>query len=219
LQQQNKGGNIMAMVILATAAAAYLLGSVNFAIIVSGLYAKDDVRKHGSGNAGMTNILRTYGKAPAAITAAGDLAKTVMAVFLAKWIFARAGILDIDPGYIAGLFVILGHVYPLYFGFRGGKGVITTLGVMMVVNPVAFLVIVAIFVPLIFITKIVSLSSVLGAVLYPILTYGLTYLQNGPLWYNTGFALLYAAIVLYGHRDNIKRLLKGEENKFGQKKK
>jgi glycerol-3-phosphate acyltransferase PlsY len=209
----------MALVIIATAVAAYLLGSVNFAIIVSRLHAKDDVRKHGSGNAGMTNILRTYGKGPAAVTALGDLAKTVIAIFLAKWIFARAGIMDIDPGYIAGLFVILGHVYPVYFGFRGGKGVITTLGVMLIVNPVAFLIIVAIFVPLIFITKIVSLSSVLGAILYPILTYAFTYMQNGPIRYNTAFALLYAAIVLYGHRDNIKRLLRGEENKFGQKKK
>jgi glycerol-3-phosphate acyltransferase PlsY len=208
----------MALVILAVAVAAYLLGSVNFAIIVSRLYAKDDVRKHGSGNAGMTNILRTYGKIPAVITALGDLAKTVIAVFLAKWIFARAGIADIDPGYIAGLFVILGHVYPVYFGFRGGKGVITTLGVMLIVNPIAFLIIVAVFVPLIFITKIVSLSSVLGAILYPILTYVFTYMQNGPIRYNTLFALLYAAIVLFGHRDNIKRLLKGEENKFGQKK-
>jgi glycerol-3-phosphate acyltransferase PlsY len=209
----------MALVIIATAVAAYLLGSVNFAIIVSRLHAKDDVRKHGSGNAGMTNILRTYGKGPAAVTALGDLAKTVIAIFLAKWIFAQAGFLDIDPGYIAGLFVILGHVYPVYFGFRGGKGVITTLGVMLIVNPVAFLIIVAIFVPLIFITKIVSLSSVLGAILYPILTYAFTYMQGGPIRYNTAFALLYAAIVLYGHRDNIKRLLRGEENKFGQKKK
>jgi glycerol-3-phosphate acyltransferase PlsY len=209
----------MALVILAVAVAAYLLGSVNFAIIVSRVHAKDDVRKHGSGNAGMTNILRTYGKGPAAVTALGDLAKTVIAIFLAKWIFTRAGVTDIDAGYIAGLFVILGHVYPVYFGFRGGKGVITTLGVMLVVNPIAFLIIVAIFVPLVFITKIVSLSSVLGAIFYPILTYALTYMQNGPIRYNTLFSALYALIVLAGHRDNIKRLLKGEENKFGKSKK
>ena len=208
----------MVLVILAISVLGYLLGSVNFAIIISRVYAKDDVRKHGSGNAGMTNILRTYGKGPAAITALGDLGKTVIAIYLAKWIFANAGMTEIDPGYIAGLFVILGHVYPVYFGFRGGKGVITTLGVMLIVNPLAFLIIVAIFIPLIFITKIVSLSSVLGAILYPILTYALTSIRGGALWYNTAFALLYAAIVLYGHRDNIKRLLKGEENKFGQKK-
>jgi glycerol-3-phosphate acyltransferase PlsY len=208
----------MVLVILTVAAAAYLLGSVNFAIIISRVYAKDDVRKHGSGNAGMTNILRTYGKIPAAITALGDIAKTVGAIFLAKLIFSQMGFADIDPGYIAGLFVILGHIYPVYFGFRGGKGVITTLGVMLIVNPIVFLIIVAIFVPLVFITKIVSLSSILGAILYPILTFAFTYMQNGPVRYNSLFSLVYAAIVLIGHRENIKRLLKGEENKFGQKK-
>jgi glycerol-3-phosphate acyltransferase PlsY len=167
----------------------------------------------------MTNILRTYGKGPAAVTAAGDFLKSVAAILLARKLFEYAGITEIDAGYIAGLFLILGHVYPLYFKFRGGKGVITTLGVMFLVNPLVFLIVLVVFVPLVFITKIVSLCSVLGAIAYPILTFAESYLsREASLWYNTGFSALYAAMVLWGHRGNIKRLLKGEEHRFGKKK-
>jgi glycerol-3-phosphate acyltransferase PlsY len=209
----------MVYLIIASIVAAYLLGSVNFAVIVSRIYAKDDVRKHGSGNAGMTNILRTYGKGPAAVTAVGDLLKSVAAIFLARWLFARAGITEIDAGYIAGLFVILGHVYPLYFGFKGGKGVITTLGVMLLVNPLVFAIILVVFVAPVFITRIVSLSSVLGAIAYPVLTGIVGYFRGTPsLWFSTGSSAVYSAMVLYSHRGNIKRLLKGEEPRFGGNK-
>ncbi len=209
----------MVFAIITAALTAYLLGSLNFAVIVSRVFLKDDVRKHGSGNAGMTNILRTYGKGPAVVTAVGDFTKGILAIWLARWLFARAGIVEIDAGYIAGLFVILGHVYPLFFKFRGGKGVITTLSVMFLVNPVVFLIILVVFVPLVFITKIVSISSVLGAIVYPILTFAESYYNGEPaLWYSTGFSVLYAAMVLWGHRGNIRRLLKGKEPKFGSKK-
>ncbi|HPV99426.1 MAG TPA: glycerol-3-phosphate acyltransferase, partial [Oscillospiraceae bacterium] len=107
-----------------TAALSYLLGSCNMAIIVSRLFRVPDIREFGSGSAGMTNMLRTYGKKLAAITFAGDFLKGSLAVFLARVIFARMGF-AMDLGYLAGIFVVLGHIFPIFFGFHGGKGVAT----------------------------------------------------------------------------------------------
>ena len=205
------------------AAASYLLGSINSAIIVSRIVAGEDIRHHGSGNAGMTNMLRTYGKMPAMFTALGDFLKAVISVVFARILFYFAGYtLDsgfpVDAGYIAGLFVLLGHLFPAYFHFKGGKGVVTILGVMMIVNPIVFLITAVIFIPLVFITKIVSLGSVIGAVCYPVLTwFVLTALDRPPL-YDTVCAVILAAIILLMHRGNISRLLSGTENKFGGKK-
>lgn len=205
-----------------TALIAYLLGSINCAIIVSYFYAKDDIRKHGSGNAGMTNMLRTYGKLPAALTAVGDFLKAVLSVFAGRLIFDLMGMgiqtgFPVDAGYIAGFFVLLGHLFPLYFKFKGGKGVITTLGVMLVVNPIAFLIIAVVFIPLIFITRIVSIGSVLGAICYPFVTFGTLYFFDRPPLYDTLSSAVIALIIIVMHRDNIKRLLNGTENKFSPK--
>ena len=100
----------------------YLLGSLNFAVIVSRLYAHDDVRRHGSGNAGMTNMLRTYGKFPALLTALGDIFKGTASVWIGRLAFALLGISFMDGGYLGGIAALLGHLFPLYFGFKGGKG-------------------------------------------------------------------------------------------------
>ena len=124
----NVGACVLAGVI------AYLLGSISFAIIVSRIYAHDDVRKYGSKNAGMTNILRTYGKMPAFFTLLGDFLKGVLAVVIGRWIFSIFGVTEFDAGYLAGFFALLGHLYPIYFGFKGGKGVLTSLGIILVVN-------------------------------------------------------------------------------------
>lgn len=209
----------VAVAVIAVIIVSYLLGSLNFGVIVSRVLIKDDVRAHGSGGAGMTNMLRTYGKGPAALTAIGDFLKAVLAIVLARLLFARLGVTFIDAGYIAGLFVILGHVFPVFFGFRGGKGVITTLGVMLLVNPLVFLIIVVIFVPVAFLTRIVSIASILGAIAYPVLTLILAKILHQPAFYSVLFASVYMAIVLIMHRANIKRLLNGTENKFGQSKK
>lgn len=200
------------------AVTSYLLGSCNFAIILTRIFAKDDIRKHGSGNAGMTNVLRTYGKIPAICTALGDFFKAVAAIVLARWLFARAGIQLVDAGYIAGLFVFLGHLFPLYFRFKGGKGVMTTLGIVCAVNPLVFLIIAIIFVPFVFLTRIVSLASIVGAVAFPVLTYVVLSLQGRPALYDTICALVYAAIIIFMHRQNIKRLLSGTESRFGKTK-
>ena len=205
-------------VTLLVIAVGYLLGSINSAVIVSRLVAKDDVRNHGSGNAGMTNILRTYGKGPAVLTGLGDFLKGVLAVLLGRLIFQWFDVSYLDAGYIAGVAALAGHLFPLYFGFRGGKGVLTSLGVLVVLNPFAFLMLIVIFVPFVFIVKIVSLASILGAASLPIITYfQMRYLQQPP-WPDTLMMAVFSLVVIYMHRENIKRLLTGTESRFGKKR-
>ena len=200
------------------AAAAYLLGSVSFAVVVSkGLYHQD-VRQFGSGNAGMTNILRTYGKKAAALTLAGDFLKGIAAVVIGRLIFAAMGVTLFDGAYVGGLFAILGHLYPVYFGFRGGKGILTSIGIIAVINPLVFVGLLIIGLPLIFLTKIVSVGSLAGAVCYPILTLLVDSFQGGIRWLDFSFSVVIALLVIWMHRANIKRLLNGTENRFGGKK-
>ncbi|MDD3193149.1 MAG: glycerol-3-phosphate 1-O-acyltransferase PlsY [Oscillospiraceae bacterium] len=200
------------------AVAAYLLGSVSFAVVVSKCLYHQDVRQFGSGNAGMTNILRTYGKKAAALTLAGDFFKGVAAVLIGRLIFALFGVTVFDGAYVAGLFAILGHLYPLYFGFRGGKGILTSIGIIAVINPLVFLGLLIICLPLIFITKIVSVGSLAGAVCFPFLTLLVDHFAGGISWLDFAFSLVIALLVIWMHRANIKRLLNGTENRFGSKK-
>ena len=199
---------------------SYLLGSLNAAIIISRLLKNDDIRRYGSGNAGMTNMLRTYGKGLAALTALGDFLKAAVAIVISRWLIVHCGIyLPLDVGYIAGVGALLGHLFPVYFRFKGGKGVMTTLGVILCINPAVFAVLALVFVPLIFITRIVSLGSVLGAVSYPFITWAVLALQGRPPLYDCLMAAAIALLVIIMHKDNIKRLLNGTENRFGSKKK
>ena len=196
----------------------YLLGSINFAVVVSRLLDGDDVRNHGSGNAGMTNILRTYGKKQAALVCAGDFLKGMLSVMLARTLFGAFDLTFMDGGYIGGFAALLGHLFPLYFGFRGGKGVLTSAGIILVLNPVVFLCLIPPMVILVFVIKIVSLVSILAAVLFPVLTYVVLILMHRPAGFDTIFAALIGGTIVFMHRANIKRLLNGTEPKFGQKK-
>lgn len=202
--------------------AAYLIGSVSFAIIVSRIAAQEDVRNHGSGNAGMTNILRNYGKKMAALTAAGDFGKALVAVALGRMIFQIMGIHLLDGGYVAGFFAILGHLFPIYFGFRGGKGVLTSLGVILMLNPLVFIIILIPLLPMVFLTKIVSLTVCVGYILTPIVTLLVdTYwlrLPEGARLFDFFFICAVAFLGVVMHRQNIVRLLRGQEYRFGQKK-
>ena len=201
-----------------SAAAAYLLGSVSFAIVVSKSLYHQDVRQFGSGNAGMTKILRTAGKKAAALTLAGDFLKGVAAVLISRLIFAAMGVTLFDGAYVGGLFAILGHLYPVYFGFRGGQGILTSIGIIAVINPLVFLGLLIIGLPLIFLTKIVSVGSLAGAVCYPFLTLLVDFWQGGVSWLDFSFSLVIALLVIWMHRSNVKRLLNGTENRFGSKK-
>lgn len=191
---------------------AYLLGNISTSYIVAKRLAGVDIRTQGSGNAGSTNVLRTLGKRAGAMTFGGDVLKGVIAVLIAKLIAGFIGIDTVTAGYIAVVGVVCGHNWPALLGFRGGKGVATSLGAMIAVNPIIALSCFAIFILIVAVTKYVSLGSVLGIAISPII---MMLLQNkkGLL-----VSLFLAASVTYTHRANIKRLIKGTESKIGQKK-
>ena len=214
------------LIVLAVAAEAYLLGSVDTGILVSKYLYHDDVRTHGSGAAGMTNMLRTFGKKAAALTAVGDVLKGVVAVCLGRWLFghlpADAAVSPYLGVYLAAILAVVGHSKPIYFGFKGGKGVLVGAGAALATEPIACLVLLVIFLVEVAITHIVSLGSIIIAALYPVLT--LCYwLWKGTdaasLVFITVCCVLMGAYVIWLHRSNIQRLKNGTEYRFGEKKK
>ena len=218
---------------------SYLLGSLSFSIIVSkGLYKKD-IRTFGSGNAGMTNVLRTFGKKAAALTITGDVLKGTFAVIIARLLFINTPVLMIQRYaftmfgreiffsnqlmmeiglYIAVLGAVLGHMYPLYFGFKGGKGVSVVAGSMIAVTPITLLIALSIFFAIVFTTKIVSLGSIIAPPTYIIWTLCQVYITQTVSVPNLIAAILFPSLIVWTHRTNIKRLLNGTEYKFGQNK-
>lgn len=202
---------------LITALIGYALGSLNFAVIISHVKYKDDIRKYGSGNAGMTNILRTYGKGDAALTFLGDALKTAISILLGMLLVGAAH----GGNYIAGFFAMLGHIYPCYFGFKGGKGVVTAATTILLLDARIFLILVTLFVIIVAIWRYISLGSIVCAMLYPMLVYA----SNSVVYSKTGisnpmsviFALIIALLVIVLHRQNIERLVKGKESKISLK--
>lgn len=198
--------------------AAYLLGSINSAVIISKVFYHDDVRTHGSGNAGTTNIMRTYGGKAAALCFAGDILKGTVSVLLTRLLFNLAD-MDAYIGcavYIAGIVVILGHMFPLYFRFKGGKGVATGLGAVAAISPLALGTVFVIGISLALVSGFVSLGSLAGASLFiPI-----QYFYNGGSFPTEELipAAILVLLIIYNHRANIRRLLTGTENKFYKKK-
>ncbi len=216
---------------------AYLFGSISFAIVFTKLSSKKDIRDMGSGNAGFTNVLRSVGVVPAVFTLIFDFLKGVIASFVGSWFFSTIQCTDarlaeeivVYGGLIGGVFAIIGHMYPVYFGFKGGKGIVTAAAMMAVTDWRVFLMIVATFLIIFFISKIISLASISCAALYGVYTFICTFLfdyNGGDEWYSlryviicTLFAFLLGAFVIIKHKENIKRLLKGEEKKITAKKK
>ncbi len=206
--------------VLLTAVISYLLGSISFAVIVSRALTKKDVRDYGSGNAGLTNVIRNFGKLPGILTLAGDFSKGVVSVFLGRLIFANFA--HIEPQYgacIAGLFVIIGHIFPVFFSFKGGKGVLTTAGIALMIDPRVFVITISLFLLLVLITRIVSIASIIAAIAYPVTTYVVNALSGRPDPIDTILTACIAVILIFMHRANIKRLLNGTEPKFERKKK
>ena len=187
----------------------YLIGSVNPAIIISKLMGTD-IRKHGSGNAGATNTYRTLGAVPAFGVLFFDILKGVIAVLLARLLFPNTFGADICAGFGA----ILGHNFPLYFKFKGGKGVLTSFAVALVLQPWSALMALAIGIAVIAATKYVSLGSMVGAVVLPIAT---VFFSRGNIML-LAFMTLLALLVIIRHNQNIERLMAGKERKFGEKK-
>ena len=224
---------------LAAAVIAYLIGSINPAVIVTKVVTKGkrDIRDMGSGNAGFTNVLRSVGKVPAIITVVCDALKCIAAVFIAYFLFVWFAKLPLEDEwfrrcffncvkYFAGVFCILGHSFPLYFHFKGGKGIVTAAALMLASDWRVFLLILGTFLIVFIISKIISLASITGAALYAPYTFLVTFvfdhlLTRECLWYvliSTGCALLIGIFAIIMHKENIKRLLRGEEKKIRAKK-
>ena len=196
---------------LVSIVSAYLLGSLNFAIIISGKQYRQDIRNFGSKNAGMTNMMRTYGKKAAGLTLLGDALKAVVSCLIGYLLLGQMG------AYIAGLFCIIGHMFPIYYHFKGGKGVVTAAVTVLMCNPFVFLILFLMFVVIVLCTKYISLGSVLCMLLYPIL------LDRIDRWLFGGapyvwIAALMTILVVVKHWENIKRLSQGKESKFSFKK-
>ena len=191
---------------------SYLLGNISTSYIIAKKMLGVDIRTQGSGNAGSTNALRVLGKKAGAMTFIGDLLKGMIAVFIAKVV---ANIINVDTttaAYIAVVFVVAGHNWPALLGFKGGKGVATSLGAMIAVNPIMALSCFGIFLVIVAITKYVSLGAIVGISCSPIMM--IVFKNNKGL-----IATLFLTIsVIYTHRENIKRLLNGTERKLGEKK-
>lgn len=185
---------------------SYILGNFSTAYLIAKLYAGIDIRNYGSGNAGATNALRTLGKKAGIAALFGDILKGALAVILGKYVAGENGQI------LAGLFVVIGHNWPVFLNFRGGKGVATTIGVMAAINPVIVAGIVPTGIVLIAITKYVSLASILGMTVFPIIM--LLTKQSVKL---VLFSFILSAMAVYRHKSNIKKLLAGTENKLGQK--
>ena len=203
---------------------AYLIGSINFSILISKKKAGYDIRQKGSGNAGTTNMLRNLGKKYAAITLICDVLKGVVAIGIAIIVGNILG--DTNKALlvqIAGVAVVIGHTFPIFFGFKGGKGVATSLGILLMTNWQLGLICLVFALVLMALTRVVSMGSIAAAILYPVLTLFVggghyivesTGLGNGYFIYS----VILAIIVIFNHRENIKRILSGTENKISFKK-
>jgi len=195
---------------------AYLLGSINFSIILSKLFAGIDIRMHGSGNAGATNMFRLLGAKAGALTFVFDVLKGVTAVFFGRYIIV--GWNDVLGAVLAGLFCVIGHMCPVFFGFKGGKGVSTALGMALMINVWVGLGLLGVFCVIVFLTRYVSLGSIVAAALFGVLMVVLNLDQPNALLIGIAGASTGALIVL-AHRSNIQRLLSGMEKRIEFKRK
>ncbi len=218
------------LALLLAAISGYLLGSINWAIIITRTVFRKDIRTEGSGNAGATNVLRNHGRGPAILTTIGDIGKSMVAVVVGGWLLANLQLdapsgsnlwiqenLSLVGGYVGGFFCLLGHDFPVFYGFRGGKGVLTTLGMFLLLDWRVALTCLGVFIVIVAISRMVSLGSILAIGCGPTLLY---------LWADNPekavfcavFATLVWLLIVWQHRANIGRILTGTENKLGQKK-
>ena len=209
--------------LIVIAIVAYLVGSINLSIVLSKLMGKGDIREHGSGNAGTTNTLRTLGKLPAVVVLIFDVLKAVIAIFLGKWLISIGQVVNSAIPYkdlaiaISSIAVILGHNFPIYYGFKGGKGIATSLGVLLTVEWQLGLVCLIFALILMILTRMVSLGSITAAILYPVLVLvqGTAFTNK---WIYIAFSLIIALMAIIRHRSNIKRIYNGTENKLWKTK-
>ncbi|MCY1714292.1 glycerol-3-phosphate 1-O-acyltransferase PlsY [Caproiciproducens galactitolivorans] len=213
---------------------SYLLGSISFSIIFTKKFNKVDIRSMGSGNAGATNVLRSVGTKAAIFTFIFDFAKGAVSVIIGKEIFGfictmtgASPIIAQYGAYIAGVACVIGHIYPVYFDFKGGKGVLTSAAMIALIDWRVFLIVISVFIILFLTTRIVSLSSMSAAASFPVATFLITYFIDyrnadasaGPVtltyvWVTSAIALIMAFTIIYEHRANIERIKNGTEKKL-----
>ncbi|MBR6917389.1 MAG: glycerol-3-phosphate 1-O-acyltransferase PlsY [Clostridia bacterium] len=203
-------GTVILIGCLALAVAGYFIGSINFSIIISKVFFKDDIRTHGSGNAGSTNMLRTHGTASGLITFFLDGLKAVAAVVLGAYVYNLPGT------YVAGLFCIIGHIFPVFFKFKGGKGVATVAFIIAFTNLTTFIICLSAFLITVIISKYVSLGSIIAVALYPPVLFIVLKMSNAQNMEYVGviFAFIIALIVILKHRTNIIKLSEHRESKI-----
>ena len=202
---------------------AYLIGSINFSIILSKRMAGFDIREKGSGNAGTTNMLRAVGKKAAVITLICDILKGVVSILIA--VLAGKIVKNLDNALLvqlAGIFVIIGHTFPIFFKFKGGKGIATSLGVLLMTNWQIGLICLVFALVLIALTRMVSVGSIAAGILFPVLVAFIDQNYIVPTsnsnWSYLVFSIIIALLVIFNHRANVQRILNGTENRLSFKK-
>lgn len=185
----------------------YLIGSINPAILISKIFYHEDIRDFGSGNAGTTNMLRTYGKKAAAATFICDLAKAALAFYFGRLLWG------IEGSALAGFFVIFGHMFPVYYKFKGGKGVACLTVIVLLTDPITFLILLAAYIVIVAGTKYISLASVMCAFLYPVLLSAFSKVNPVNAGFPVTMAIFSTFAVIFMHRENLKRLWNGKESK------
>jgi glycerol-3-phosphate acyltransferase PlsY len=204
--------------ILLIAAAAYLLGSIPIGYLLVRFFRQQDIRSVGSGNIGATNVLRYGGKSLGAITFLLDVLKGSGSVFLGTLMAAHLApaLPTRDAQALAALFAVLGHIFPVWLGFHGGKGVATGFGVFLVSAPYAALAAIAVFAVVFLLTRYVSLASILSAAAFPFFALFLVNGPRPPFFIAVLFAV--ALLIIVKHHQNIRRLIAGTESRIGAKK-
>ncbi len=208
----------MILTILAVGIISYFVGSINCSILISKFKMKEDVRESGSGNAGATNMLRTYGTVFGIITMLGDFLKTLIPLIITKLIFKDASYWQAMVAF-SGFCCSMGHVFPIYFGFRGGKAVTVVAMVYLVVDWRCFAVGILVFIATVALTRYVSLASILAAISGPITMFFICQKSMPNRYFVVACLGALAIMVIFLHRENLKRLLTGKENKIKFKKK
>ncbi|MEE8574663.1 MAG: glycerol-3-phosphate 1-O-acyltransferase PlsY [Thermodesulfobacteriota bacterium] len=185
--------------------ASYLLGSVPFGVLVARALGKADPRKSGSGNIGATNVTRSLGKAAGAVTLLLDVAKGAVPTVLAAALF-----LDPQMMALAAFAALVGHLFPVFLGFKGGKGVATVLGITLAISPISGILCLVVFIVLVAVTRYVSLGSIVSVSIMPVFIG----FRGGSVYF-TYMAVAIAVLIIIKHSENIKRLSAGTENKIG----
>lgn len=230
------------LALLLTAVVGYLLGSINWAIIVTKCFSHKDIRSVGSGNAGATNVLRSQGALPAILTTVGDVTKGVLAVLIGGWLLVHLRLQGAAPGsglpeglrdfslnadrligrYCGGLFCVIGHLFPVFYQFRGGKGVLATLGMLLVLDWRVALLGLAVFGVTLAISRMVSLGSIVAACALPVLTLVfrryVDHFSTGAVIFCTVLIAVISGIVIWKHRGNLQRIAAGTERRIGEDK-